>query len=151
MRRLLVLSAACVFACVSVFAETRVIGNPEFVHLEEENGIWWLVDHTGKRFITTGMNHVDEPKILFNEVNADWLTERFGADIKTSWGGLNAKSKQIGAFADMVVKDFRDYGFNTIPFHAYFVPLSLYEERKIHYVAKIKVQNISLMWMSITW
>ena len=47
----------------------------------------------------------------------------------------------------MVVKDFKDYGFNTIPFHAYNVPMGLYDERQIYYVAKIKVQEISLMHM----
>ena len=48
----------------------------------------------------------------------------------------------------MVVKDFKDYAFNTIPFHAYSTPLDLYEKRGIYYVAKIKVQSISLMQMN---
>ena len=32
-------------------------------------------------------------------------------------GGLNPKAK-IFTFADMVVDDFKNYGFNTIPFHS---------------------------------
>ena len=63
----------------------------------------------------------------------------FGEDIKAPWGALNPKAENIGAFTDMVVRDFKDYGFNTIPFHAYSVPLELYDERQIYYVAKIKV------------
>ena len=47
----------------------------------------------------------------------------------------------------MVVDDFKNYGFNTIPFHSYTVPLQLYEERKIYYIAKIKVQQICLTHM----
>ncbi len=129
-------------------AETQVIGNPDFIHLEKDNGVWWLADHTGERFITTGMNHVGEGGVLFNEVNKGWMTGRFGEDIRGSWGGLNPRAKNIGAYADMVVKDFQDYAFNTIPFHAYSTPLHLYEKRKIYYVAKIKVQNISLMQMN---
>jgi hypothetical protein len=129
-------------------AEPKVIGNPDFIHLQKDNGVWWLADPTGKRFITTGMNHVGEGGVLFNQVNKGWLTEKFGADIKGSWGGLNPRAKNIGAYADMVVKDFKDYAFNTIPFHAYSTPLHLYEERKIYYVAKIKVQSISLMQMN---
>ena len=59
-----------------------------------------------------GMNHVDEGKILFNEVNEGWMQKQFGDDIKAPWGALNGKAKNIGAFADMVVSDFKDYGFN---------------------------------------
>ena len=129
--------------------EEKVIGNQDFIHLEKDKaGIWWLVDHAGKRFITTGMNHIGEGGVLFNEVNKGWLTGKFGDDIKGSWGGLNPRAKNIGGYADMVVKDFRDYAFNTIPFHAYSTPLQLYEQRKIYYVAKIKVQSISLMGMN---
>ena len=129
-------------------AQPRVIGNPKFIHLQNNDGLWWLTDHTGKQFITTGMNHVGEGGVLFNEVNKGWLTGKFGADIKGSWGGLNPRAKNHGGYADMVVKDFKDYSFNTIPFHAYSTPLHLYEERGIYYVAKIKVQSISLMQMN---
>lgn len=131
-----------------IFADDiRIVGNANYIHLLKDDGVWWFVDHTGKRFITTGMNHVDEGKILFNEVNEDWLQKKFGDDIKAPWGQVDKRAKNIGAFADMVVKDFKDYGFNTIPFHAYNVPLRLYEERQIYYVAKIKVQQICLMHM----
>jgi len=136
-----------VLSASTIFASSRTVGNPNFVHLIEEDGIWWFADHTGKRFITTGMNHVDEGKILFNEVNEGWMQKEFGDDIKAPWGALNSKAKNIGAFADMVVKDFKDYGFNTIPFHSYNVPLSLYEERQIYYIAKFQVQQICLMHM----
>ncbi|MEM9282756.1 MAG: hypothetical protein AAGA96_13090 [Verrucomicrobiota bacterium] len=131
----------------AVLAESRVIGNPDFIHLIEEDGIWWFADHAGQRFITTGMNHVDEIKILFNEVNEGWLQGEFGEDIKAPWGALNPRAENIGAFADMVVQDFKDYGFNTIPFHSYTVPLNLYEEREIYYIAKIKSQQICLTHM----
>lgn len=129
-------------------AEPQVVGNPDFIHLENDKGLWWLVDPTGKRFITTGMNHVGEGSVLFNKVNKGWLTGKFGEDIKGSWGGLNPRAKNHAGYADMVVKDFKDYAFNTIPFHAYSTPLHLYEKRKIYYVAKIKVENISLMQMN---
>ncbi|MEM6366369.1 MAG: hypothetical protein AAF745_18225, partial [Planctomycetota bacterium] len=128
--------------------QVQVIGNPDFIHLEKENGVWWLADHTGKRFITTGMNHVGEGGVLFNEVNQGWMTQRFGSDIQGSWGGLNPRAQKIGDYADMVVSDFQENAFNTIPFHAYSTPLQLYEERQIYYVAKIKVQSISLMQMN---
>lgn len=131
-----------------IFADDiRIVGNPNYIHLLEDDGVWWFVDHMGKRFITTGMNHVDEGKILFNEVNEGWLQKEYGDDIKAPWGALNGKADNIDAFTDMVVSDFKDYGFNTIPFHAYNVPLELYDERQIYYVAKIKVQEICLMHM----
>ena len=94
------------------------------------------------------MNHIGEGGVLFNQVNKGWLTGKFGDDIKGSWGGLNPRAKNHGGYADMVVKDFKDYSFNTIPFHAYSTPLDLYEKRGIYYVAKIKVQSISLMGMN---
>ncbi|MGC6424473.1 MAG: hypothetical protein ACON4O_05740 [Lentimonas sp.] len=142
------LFAAFLFGFSSLLAhETQIIGNPDYIHLQKDNGIWWFVDHSGQRFITTGMNHVDEGKILFNEVNEGWMQGQFGDDIKAPWGALNHNAKNIGKFADMVVADFKAYGFNTIPFHAYNVPLSLYEERKIYYVAKLQSQQISLNHM----
>lgn len=136
------------FVIIHSATAAQVIGKPDFIHLEKDNGVWWLADHAGKRFITTGMNHIGEGGVLFNEVNKEWLTGEFGADIKGSWGGLNPRAKGMGGYADMVVKDFKDHAFNTIPFHAYSTPLHHYEERKIYYVAKIKVQNISLQSMN---
>lgn len=130
-------------ACYSA----EIIGSKGFTHLEVDNGTWWFVDHKSEKFITTGMNHVDEGKILFNEVNQDWMKKTFGEDIQAPWGALNERAENIGLFADMVVADFKDYGFNTIPFHAYNVPYELYEEREIYYVAKIKVEQICLMHM----
>ena len=127
--------------------KSQVVGNPDFIHLEKEDGVWWLVDHAGKRFVTTGMNHVGEGDVLFNEVNKGWMTGKFGEDIKGSWGGLNPRANNHTEYANMVVEDFRNYAFNTIPFHAYSTPLELYENREIYYVAKIKVQSISLMQM----
>lgn len=140
----------CFFIGHSAALATQIVGKPDFIHLEKDNGVWWFADHTGKRFITTGMNHIGEGGVLFNEVNKGWLTGEFGANIKGSWGGLNPRAKGMGAYADMVVKDFKDHAFNTIPFHAYSTPLHHYEERKIYYVAKIKVQNISLQSMNRT-
>ena len=61
--------------------KSQVVGNPDFIHLEKEDGVWWLVDHAGKRFVTTGMNHVGEGDVLFNEVNKGWMT---GNSVKTS-------------------------------------------------------------------
>lgn len=127
--------------------ETFTVGNTNFIHLINEDSIWWFQDHLNKKFITTGMNHVDEGPILFNEINKSWMKKKFGDDIQSSWGGLNPKATNISTFADMVVDDFKNYGFNTIPFHSYTVPLQLYEERKIYYIAKIKVQQICLTHM----
>ena len=36
----------------------RIIGNKEFVHLEEVGGIWTMVNGDGESFIPLGMNHV---------------------------------------------------------------------------------------------
>ena len=71
-------------------AEPQVIGNPDFIHLEKDSGVWWLVDHTGQRFITTGMNHVGEGGVLFNEVNKGWLTGKFGAGHQGIMGRLES-------------------------------------------------------------
>ncbi|MFL2834743.1 MAG: hypothetical protein ACJZ9L_01040 [Coraliomargaritaceae bacterium] len=69
-----------------IFADDiRIVGNPNYIHLLKDDGVWWFVDHMGKRFITTGMNHVDEGKILFNEVNEGWLQKEYGDDIKAPW------------------------------------------------------------------
>ena len=53
--------------------ETFTVGNTNFIHLINEDSIWWFEDHLNKKFITTGMNHVDEGPILFNEINKSWM------------------------------------------------------------------------------
>ena len=81
MKMTIAMLATIALSTSTVFVQREVIGNPDFIHLVKEDGIWWFADHTGKQFITTGMNHVDEGKILFNEVNEGWMEKEFGEDI----------------------------------------------------------------------
>lgn len=97
----------------------ELIGNCDFIYLEKEVGVWWLVDYMGKWFIMMGMNYVGEGGVFFNEVNEGWMIGEFGLDIWGVWGGLNFCVENIGDYVDMVVKDFKDYGFNIIFFYVY--------------------------------
>ena len=49
-------------------AQNHIIGSKSYVHLEQINNVWWIVDGDGKKFISTGMNHVG-PSVRFASYN----------------------------------------------------------------------------------
>ena len=70
-----------------------------FFRLERTDERWWLVDPDGAAFISIGVNHADESNLKYPH-NRDIWKEKYGS--RESW------------IRDGVVKDFREWGFNTI-------------------------------------
>ena len=58
----------------------RIIGNKEFVHIEEAGGIWTMVNGDGEPFIPLGMNHVG-PLSRFASYNREHWVEKIGGGI----------------------------------------------------------------------
>lgn len=126
----------------SAYAQNTIVGNPSFVHLERIGDVWWLVDGKGKKFVSTGMNHM-QANIRFAPYNMDFWAEKFGENILVD-GRFNPNAiPEIKSWMAQTAKDHKDYGFNTIPFHrALNIPDEYFEELEIFYFGKIKTAII---------
>ncbi|MEM9721583.1 MAG: hypothetical protein AAGA10_20120 [Bacteroidota bacterium] len=114
------------------------VGNSSFVHLEQIDNVWWLVDGNGNKFISTGMNHM-QANIRFAPYNENFWGEKFGEDIMVG-GKFNPNAlPEIKKWMAQAAKDHKEYGFNTIPFHrALNIPDEYFEDLEIFYLGKIK-------------
>lgn len=70
-----------------------------FFRLEKTDNRWWLVDPEGNGFITIGLNHADETNLKYPH-NFDIWKSKYGS--RENW------------IREGVVKDLKDWGFNTI-------------------------------------
>ena len=84
------------------------------------------------------MNHI-QANIRFASYNKEYWAEKFGENILAN-GRFNGRAlPEIKNWMAQVVKDHKDYGFNTIPFHRQLnIPDEYFEELEIFYFGKIK-------------
>ena len=120
------------------YAQSESIGSESYVHLQKIDGVWWFVDAQGETFISTGMNHM-QANIRFADYNKTYWAKEFGGDVLKN-GRFNSKATSaIKKWMEQVVKDHKDYGFNTIPYHRQLnIPDEYFEELEIFYFGKIK-------------
>jgi hypothetical protein len=132
----LILAVIVMYSCTP--AAEEIVGNEAFVHLEKIDGIWWLVDGKGEKFVSTGMNHI-QSNIRFADYNKAFWAEKFGEDILLNGNFNPAAIPEVKNWMAAVSKDHKDYGFNTIPFHrALNIPDTYFEDLEIYYLGKIK-------------
>jgi hypothetical protein len=126
----------------SVYAQDLTIGNKSFVHLKQVDDVWWFVDGGGKKFVSTGMNHM-QANIRFAPYNKEFWAEEFGEDILKN-GNFNPDAvPEVKKWMERTVRDHKDYGFNTIPFHRSLnLPDEYFEDLEIYYLGKIKTAII---------
>lgn len=70
-----------------------------YFRLQRASKRWWLVDPEGNGFITVGVNHADETNLKYPHNSGIWK-RKYGS--RGRW------------IRDGLVKDLRDWGFNTI-------------------------------------
>jgi hypothetical protein len=70
-----------------------------FFRVEQREGRWRMVDPEGRPFVSIGLNHADETNLKFPR-NLDVWRQKYGS--RESW------------IRDGVVKDLREWGFNTL-------------------------------------
>ena len=68
------------FAQIDKEDPARIIGNKDFVHLEEVGEIWTMVNGDDEPFIPLGMNHVG-PLYRFASYNKEHWVEKIGGGI----------------------------------------------------------------------
>ncbi len=124
------------------FSQNKIIGSQSYVHLEQINNVWWFVNADGEKFFSTGMNHIND-KIRFANYNKDFWTEKFGKNMFID-GKLNYNAEnEIKKWVQQIVKDHKDYGFNTIAFHRpTYLPEVYFNELGIYFLGKLKTGEI---------
>jgi hypothetical protein len=140
--RLILPLLAVALLLLDACSQKIVVGNEAFVHLEQIDSVWWLVDGNGEKFVSTGMNHI-QSNIRFAEYNKEFWAEKFGENILSN-GHFNPKAvPEVKNWMKQVAKDHKDYGFTTIPFHRQLnIPDEYFEECEIFYFGKIKTAII---------
>jgi hypothetical protein len=122
---------------------TDIIGRKGFIHVERIDGVWFMVDATGKRFIPTGMNHIS-PTSRFAPYNrAHWL-KQFGEGLFIKPGQINWQGPEVKKWMEQIAKDHKDYNFTTIAFHyPPMMPAEYFETIGMNYIAKLKLGVIN--------
>lgn len=130
--------------------DRRVVGNPDYVHLEQVDGVWWMVDGDGVRFVPTGMNHIGQMYRFAPYNRAFWLG-KFGDGVYQD-GRINWKGPEAKKWMMRVAKDHKDFGFNTIAFHRpHAMPDEHWEELEIFYMGKPKLGEITAKYAAKWW
>ena len=123
---------------LNLYAQDITVGNTLFVHLKKINNVWWFVDANGKKFISTGMNHM-QANIRFADYNKAHWAEKFGKDILQNERFNDRSTAAVKKWMAQTTKDHKDFGFNTIPYHRQLnIPDEYFEELEIFYFGKIK-------------
>ena len=119
-----------------------LIGRKGFVHVERQDGIWFMVNADGERFVPTGMNHVGQIH-RFAPYNRDFWLKELGADVFSN-GRIDWKGPGVKRWLERIAKDHKDYGFNTLAFHHPLVmPTEYCNELDLYYFGKMKMSHVN--------
>lgn len=118
-----------------------IIGRKGFVHAERIDGIWFMVNAEGERFVPTGMNHVG-PMHRFASYNREFWMKEFGSEVfkngRVDFNGPGAKR-----WLERIAKDHKEYGFNTLAFHhPLTMPTEYCNELEFYYFGKMKFSHV---------
>ncbi len=120
-----------------------IMGDTSNVHIVYEDGIWWIENGSGEKFVPTGMNHIAS-SIRFADYNRDYWLAEFGENILNSNGDVNWQAPEVKRWMEQVHMDHKDYSFNTIAFHhPRRMPVEYFEELQIYYFGKPKLGEIN--------
>ncbi len=129
------------FAQIDKEDAVRIIGNKDFVHLEEVGGIWTMINGDGEPFIPLGMNHVG-PLHRFASYNKEHWIEKIGGGIMKG-KRVDFKSEGARTWLEIIAKDHKDYGFNTLSFHhPHVMPTDYCNELKLYYFGKLRMSHV---------
>ena len=125
-------------ALTNIYAQNQLVGSKSYIHLEKIDNVWWFIDGNGQKFISTGMNHM-QSNIRFASYNKEYWAKEFGEEILQNSRFNGKATSAIKKWMAQTVKDHKDYGFNTIPYHRQLnIPDEYFEELEIFYFGKIK-------------
>ncbi len=120
-----------------------LLGKKGFVHVERQDGIWFMINADGERFIPTGMNHVG-PMHRFARYNRKFWVEKFGEDVFSANGQTDWKGPGVKRWMEQIAKDHLDHGFNTLAFHhPMTMPTEYCNELELYYIGKVKYSHVN--------
>ena len=141
MKKLWTLSLLFTLCSSLVCAQQKIVGNKAFIHLEQQDGIWTMVNGDGEAFIPLGMNHVG-PTTRFAPYNRDYWASEIGGGILKN-GRVDFRSDGAKTWLKIVAKDHKDFGFNTLAFHhPHFLPTEYCNELELYYFGKLRMSNV---------
>ncbi|MEM7600269.1 MAG: hypothetical protein AAF357_02510 [Verrucomicrobiota bacterium] len=121
----------------------NLLGKKGFVHAERQDGIWFLINADGERFIPTGMNHVG-PMHRFAPYNREFWVEKFGSETLSAGGQPNWQGPGAKRWMEQIAKDHLDNGFNTLAFHhPATLPTEYFNELGLYYFGKMKMSHVN--------
>lgn len=120
-----------------------LLGKEGFVHAKRQDGIWFLINADGERFIPTGMNHVG-PMHRFAPYNREFWVERFGPETLDERGQPNWQGPGMKRWMEQIAKDHFENGFNTLAFHhPATLPTEYFNELGLYYFGKMKMSHVN--------
>ncbi|MEM9280493.1 MAG: hypothetical protein AAGA96_01580 [Verrucomicrobiota bacterium] len=119
------------------------LGKTGFVHVERQDGIWFMVNADGERFVPMGMNHVG-PMHRFAPYNRDFWIEQFGPETLAAGGQPDWQGPGVKRWMEQIAKDHLDHGFNTLAFHhPATLPTEYFNELGLYYFGKLKMSHVN--------
>jgi len=120
-----------------------LLGKKGFVHVERQNGIWYMINADGERFIPTGMNHVG-PMHRFASYNREFWIEQFGPGVLNDRGQPDWNGPGVKRWMEQIAKDHLDNEFNTLAFHhPLTMPTEYCNELGLYYFGKLKMSHVN--------
>jgi len=102
--------------CRGAPATVEVIGDERFIHLVNEDGVWWFARPDGSRFVSLGINHI-EPVLISSETNRDVFAEKYGEGLYGPGGVADPRTDEARRWMDDSVQQIEGWGFNTVGIH----------------------------------
>lgn len=119
-----------------------LLGRKGFVHVELIDGVWFMVNADGERFIPTGMNHVG-PMHRFAPYNREHWLKEFGPEVFKN-GRVDFQGPGVKRWMEQIAKDHKDNGFNTLAFHhPMTMPTEYFNELGLYYIGKVKKSHVN--------
>ena len=122
-------------------------GSKEFIHIIKDHGRFWFADASDRRFISTGINHV-EPCLMTGQYNIRHTLQTYGEDFIRKDGGFNPDGAGARAWIKKVSADLIGWRFNTLGFHTDPQALDMLRDSFYHVVA-IKTARIEVWGKTI--
>jgi hypothetical protein len=132
----LLLSFLSLFAIQNATAADGTGKATGFIRVEKIDGVWWFINADGKKFVSTGVNHI-EPHLWLAPYNKQATLKRYGADMVDAKGRFSTTGSAAKRWINQQVKTCKELHFNTFGPHTHgSIDPALYRDQ-VYYVARL--------------
>jgi hypothetical protein len=136
-RAFIALAAGLTISASEFGADRAEPGSRDFIRVRNIDGVYWLVDPSGKPFVTIGLNHFNAG-FLTAPYNRELMAKKYGDDILGSDGKVNEKSLALQGWFASIFRNMKAWGFNSFGMHVgREIPLTMYRDN-VFYLAWLK-------------